>query len=91
MKYGENELLNRIYELVRQIWKKESILEWKEILLISVHKRGDRDGCENYRGIALENAVYKILSNIILGKIKPYIEKIMGGLSEWIQRWKICN
>ena len=27
---------------------------------------------------ALENAAYKILSNVILGKIKPYIEKVMG-------------
>ena len=24
------------------------------------------------------NAAYKILLNIILGKIKPYIEKVMG-------------
>jgi len=37
-----------------------------------------RDRCENYRGIALGNAAYTILSNIILGKIKPYIGKIMG-------------
>jgi len=43
-----------------------------------MHKRGDRDRCENYRGIAVGNAAYKILSNIILGKIKPYIEKVMG-------------
>ena len=34
--------------------------------------------CENYRGRALGNAAYKILLNIILGKIKPYIEKVMG-------------
>jgi len=34
--------------------------------------------CENYRGMAMGNAAYKILSNIILGKIKPYIEKVMG-------------
>jgi hypothetical protein len=52
--------------------------EWKETILAPIHKSGDRDGCENYRGIALGNAVYKILLNIILGKIKPYIEKIMG-------------
>ena len=32
--------------------------------------------CENYRGIGLGNAAYKILSNIILKKIKPNIEKI---------------
>jgi len=36
------------------------------------------DSCENYRGRALGNAAYKILLNIILGKIKPYIEKVMG-------------
>jgi hypothetical protein len=35
--------------------------------------------CENYKGIAVGNAAYKILSNIILGKFKPYIEKTKGG------------
>ena len=41
-------------------------------------KKGDRDRCENYRRIALGNTAYKILANIILEKIKPYIEKITG-------------
>jgi len=54
--------------------------EWKETIIVPIHKRGDRDTrrCENYRGIALGNAAFKILSNIILGKIKPYIENVMG-------------
>jgi len=72
-------------ELVRQIWEEERIPEeWKETIIVPIHKRGDRDRCKNYRGIALGNAAYKILLNIILGKIKPYIEKSYGGLSEWI-------
>jgi hypothetical protein len=30
MKYGGNKLLNRIYELVRQIWEEERVVEeWK--------------------------------------------------------------
>jgi hypothetical protein len=29
--------------------------------------------CDNYRGKALGKAAYKILSNIILGKITSYI------------------
>jgi len=75
----QNKLLNRIYELVRQIWEEERIREeWKETIIVSIHKRGDRDRCENYRGIASGNAAYKILLNIILGKIKPYIEKVKG-------------
>ena len=52
--------------------------EWKETIIVPIHKRGDRDRCENYGGIALGNAAYKILSNIILGKIKPDIERFMG-------------
>jgi len=74
-----NKLLNRIYELVRQIWEEEGIPEeWKETLIFPLYKRGDRSSCENYRGIALGNAAYRILANIILEKIKPYIEKITG-------------
>ena len=71
--------MNRIYELVRQIWEEERIREkFKETIMVPIHKKGDRDRCENYRGIALGNAAYKILSNIILGKIKPHIEMLWG-------------
>jgi len=42
-----------------------------------IQKNEIRDRCENYRGIALENTAYRILANITLEKIKPYIEKII--------------
>jgi len=68
-----------MYELVRQICEEERIpAERKETIIVPTHKRGDTDRFENYRGIALGNAPYKILLNIILGKIKPYIEGVMG-------------
>ena len=47
-----------------------------EIIIVPIYKKGGREKCDNYRGIALGNAAYKILANIIFGKIKPYIEKI---------------
>jgi len=53
-------------------------------------KKGDRDKCENYSNIALGNAAYKILSNIISEKIKPYIEKITWDYQNGF-RWNICN
>jgi len=72
-----------MYELVRQIWEEERIPEeWKETIIVPILKRGDRDRRENYRGTALGNVAYKILSDIILGKIKPYVEKSYGELSE---------
>jgi len=68
-----------MHELVRQIWEEERIPEeWKETIIVPIHKTGDRDRCENYRGIALGNAAFKILLNILVGKIKPYIVKVMG-------------
>ena len=74
IKYWGNRLLNRIYELVWQIWEEERTpAEWKERIIVPVHKKGDRDRCENYRGIASGNAADKILE-----KIKPYNEKITG-------------
>jgi hypothetical protein len=43
-----------MYELVRQILEEERIPEeWKQTIIVPVHKRGNRDRCENYRGIAL--------------------------------------
>jgi len=42
IKYGGNKLLNRIYELVRQIWEEERISEeWKETIIIPMYKKGD--------------------------------------------------
>jgi hypothetical protein len=51
-----------MYELVRQTWEEKRIPEeWKETIIVPIHKRGNRDRCENYRGIALGNGAYKIL------------------------------
>jgi uncharacterized protein YqeY len=79
IKYGGDKLLNKMYDPERQIWEEERMPEeWKETIIVPRHKRGNRDKCDNYRGIALGNAAYKILPNIILEKIKPYIEKVTG-------------
>ena len=61
--------MNRIYETVRQIWEEERIPEeWKETITFPILKKRDRDRCENYWGIGLGNAGYKMLVNIILEK-----------------------
>jgi hypothetical protein len=77
IKYRRYKLLNRIYELIRQIWEEERIpAEWKETIIVPIHQREDKGKCENYRKIALGNSLIKCCR--ILEKIKPCIEKIMG-------------
>jgi len=41
-------------------------------------KKGDTMVCQNYRGISLLNTSYKILSNILLNRIKLYSREIIG-------------
>jgi hypothetical protein len=66
----------RIYRLQLGQWKAWN--EWKERVVIAVRKHGDKTGCSNYRGISLLSTSYKILSNILLSRLSPYIDKIIG-------------
>ena len=38
--------------------------------------------CNNYRGISLLSTSYKILSNIILSRMTPYANEIIGGIDQ---------
>jgi len=43
-----------------------------------IYKKGDKTKCTNYRGIALLNVSYKVLSNILYEKLNVYAEEILG-------------
>jgi hypothetical protein len=51
---------------------------WKESIILPVHKKGDKTDCNNYRGRSLLSTSYKILWNILLLRIGPYIDEIIG-------------
>jgi len=66
-------------KLITSIWKKEKLLEeWKESIVVPIHKKGDKTNCNNYRGISLLPTTYKILSYILLSKLIPYAKEIIG-------------
>ena len=52
--------------------------EWRESIIIPIHKKGDKTDCSNYRGISLLPTTYKILSNILLSRLSPYAQEIFG-------------
>jgi len=47
-------------------------------ILCLVHKKRDAMVCQNHRGISLLYTCYKVVSNIILNRIKPYTREIIG-------------
>ena len=58
--------------------KEELPEEWKESIIVPIYKKGDKTDCNNYRGISLLPTTYKILSNILLQRLTPYAEEIIG-------------
>jgi hypothetical protein len=52
--------------------------QWKESIIVPVYKKDDKTNCSNYRGISLLSTSFKILANILLSVLSPYVEEIIG-------------
>ena len=64
---GGYKLYEEIHKFIVLIWNKEELpQEQKEFITAPIHKKGNKMGCNNYRGILLLSTSYKILSNILL-------------------------
>jgi hypothetical protein len=70
-------LLSLIQKLINSVWIKEELPDqWKESIIVPVHRKGDKTDCNNYCGISLLSTSYKILSNILLSRLRLYINEI---------------
>jgi len=79
IKAGDRTIRWVIHKLIISIWNKEELPEeWKESIIVPVYKNGDKTDCNNYRGISLLPTTYKILSNILLSRLIPYAEEVIG-------------
>jgi hypothetical protein len=58
---GGGTLRSEIHELMKVIWNKEELPhQWKESIVVPIHKKGDKTDCSHYRGISLLSTSYKI-------------------------------
>jgi hypothetical protein len=75
---GGHILRSEIQNLINCIWNKEELpQQWKESIIVPIYKKGDKTDCSNYRGISLLPTSYKILSNILLYRLTPYVDEII--------------
>jgi hypothetical protein len=66
--------------MVIKFWQNKEELpdQWKESIILPVHKKGDKTDCNNYHGISLLSTSYKMLLNIHLSRLSPHIDEIIG-------------
>jgi hypothetical protein len=75
---GGETLRSEIHKLGNSIWSTEELPDqWKESIIVPVYKKDDKADCNNYRGISLLSASYKIVFNILLSRLSPYTDQIM--------------
>jgi len=72
IKAGGRAICFEIHKLITSIWKKEKLPEeWKESIIVPIHKKGDKTDCNNYRGISILLTSYKTLFNVLLSRLIP--------------------
>jgi sorting nexin-29 len=76
---GGEILRSKIHKLISSVWSKEKLPDqWKEYIIVPVHKNGDGIDCSNYYGISQLSTLYKVLFNILLSRLSPYVDEIIG-------------
>jgi len=79
IKAGGRTICCAIHKRIISIWNKEELPEeWKGSFIVPIYKKGEKTDCNNYRTIKLLPTTYKILSNILLLRLIPYAEDIIG-------------
>jgi hypothetical protein len=61
------------------IWNEEELPQkWKECIIVPICKSFDKTDSNSYLRIFLLSTAYKILSNILLARLTPYVNEIIG-------------
>ena len=76
-KEGGPALTERLHQLFLLMWEQESIpQEFKDASIIHLYKRkGNRQACDNHRGISLLSISGKILARILLNRLTVHLDQ----------------
>jgi hypothetical protein len=72
-------LLSAIHKVVHSVWNKEELPDqWKESVIVPIHRKGDKTDCNNYQGISLLSTSYNTSSNFLHERLSLYVDEITG-------------
>ena len=80
-----------LHSLFVKIWEQEkSPKDWKEGHLIKLPKKGDLSNCNNYRGIMLLSVPSKVLSRVLLERMKDEVDSKLREEQAGFRRGRSC-
>jgi hypothetical protein len=89
IKAGGRTIRFEIHKFFNSVWNKEELPdEWKESNIVPIYKKGDKTDFRNYRDKSLMPTRYKILSKVLLSRLTPYAEEIIGNHQRGFRRNK---
>jgi len=89
-KAGCRTIHSEIHKRITTVCNKEELPEeCKESIIVPIYKKGDKTNCSIYRGISLLPTTYKTLYNILLSRLAPYAEEIIGDHQRGFRRKKV--
>ena len=66
--------LHRLTTLISRHGKVPQQQQWKDSVIIVLHKKGDKTECGNYRGISLVSPAGKVLLKVVATRLSAYCE-----------------
>ena len=73
---GGSLMIRKLFELFQSMWNQQLILqELKDASIVHLYKRkGNRQSCDNHRGISLLSIAGKILAKVLLNRLIDHLE-----------------
>ena len=69
---GGDVMVRQLHALIVDVWRSEVIpQEWKDAVIVALHKKGSTSDCANYRGISLLSIAGKVFARILAWRIEP--------------------
>ena len=83
---------NMLLPLLQKIWREGKVpIDWKKGHMVKLPKKGDLGSCKNWRGIMLLSVPSKILTRIILDRLKDAVEEKLRPEQAGFRKDKSCT
>ena len=78
LKYDGSEFINKLLKNLNMIFYKGEVPnDFRKTIIRPLYKKGNKSERRNYRGISLVSVGSKLLSNIVLFRLRDAVDKVL--------------